>query len=110
MSNQENNPQQHTQNKAVFIVFNQAHTERIEYIIDIMKIKGYTFWEDVQGRGSVTGEPRYGTHTWPEMNSAILTIIPEEVVPDLLDNIRKLDEINKDVGIRAFVWDITQAY
>jgi len=96
--------------KAVFIVFNQAHTERVEYIIDTMNIRGYSFWEDVQGRGSLTGEPRYGTHTWPEMNSAILAIVNDEVVPILLENIRKLDEINKDVGVRAFVWEITQAY
>ncbi len=94
--------------KAVFIAFNQANTERVEYMFDQMSIRGYTWWNDVQGRGTVTGEPRMGTHTWPEMNSATLTIIPDELVQPLLENIRKMDEINKEVGIRAFVWDITQ--
>lgn len=51
--------------KAVFIVFNQAHTERVEYILDQLGINGYTWWNDVKGRGSETGEPRMGTHTWP---------------------------------------------
>ena len=61
--------------KAVFIVFNQAHTERVEYMLDRLEIRGYTWWTDVNGRGTETGEPRMGTHTWPEMNSAALTII-----------------------------------
>ena len=92
--------------KAVFIAFNQAHTERVEYMFDRLEIRGYTWWTDVNGRGSETGEPRMGTHTWPETNSATLAIIPDEKVEVLLETIRKLDEINKDVGIRAFVWDI----
>ena len=96
--------------KAVFIVFNQAHTERVEFILDHMNIKGYTWWSEVRGRGTHSGEPRMGTHTWPEMNSSLLTIIPEEWVEPLLDNITKLDQINPEVGVRAFVWDITGSY
>lgn len=95
--------------KAVFIVFNQAHSERIEYILDYLQIRGYSWWSDVKGRGSVSGEPRMGTHTWPEMNSAVLCIIPSEKVDDLLEKVKKLDQINQDVGVRAFVWEITQA-
>ncbi|HPK05178.1 MAG TPA: hypothetical protein PK908_04725 [Bacteroidales bacterium] len=92
--------------KAVFIAFNQAHTERVEFILDKLEIRGYTWWSDVKGRGSETGVPRMGTHTWPEMNSALITIIPDELVEDLLDNLRKLDRINKEVGVKAFVWEI----
>jgi len=96
--------------KAVFIIFNQANTERIESTFDSMNIRGYTWWEHVKGRGTETGEPRMGTHTWPEMNSAALTIIPDDKVKELLEDVRKIDEINKEVGIRAFVWDIVQSY
>ncbi|MCF8295686.1 MAG: hypothetical protein K9I34_06445 [Bacteroidales bacterium] len=96
--------------KSVFITFNQAFTERIEFIFEKLEIKGFTRWVDVQGAGSVTGEPRNGTHTWPEMNSAIITVIPDEKVKPLLQYIKALDEINLEVGIRAFVWDITEAY
>ncbi|PZX14533.1 hypothetical protein LX69_02359 [Breznakibacter xylanolyticus] len=92
--------------KSVFIAFNQANTERVEYMLDTLGIRGFTWWNDVTGRGSVDGEPRMGTHTWPEMNSALLTIVPDEVVPELLHRIKKLDEINKEVGIRAFVWNV----
>jgi nitrogen regulatory protein PII len=92
--------------KAVFIVFNQAHTERVEYMLDRLEIKGYTWWTEVHGKGSETGEPRMGTHTWPEMNSAVITVIQDDQVDGLLEKISKLDEVNKEVGIRAFVWDI----
>jgi hypothetical protein len=68
------------------------------------------WWNDVQGRGSLTGEPRMGNHTWPEMNSAAMVIIPNEKVDPLLDSIKKLDEINLEVGIRAFVMNIEKIY
>ncbi|MBR6491378.1 MAG: hypothetical protein IKT02_03500 [Bacteroidales bacterium] len=92
--------------KAILIIFNQADTERIEYMLDEMGIRGFTFIENVQGRGSVNGEPHRGTHTWPEMNSAVLTIVPDEVVDGVLSNVRRLDKRNEEVGIRAFVWTI----
>ena len=94
--------------KSVFIVFNQANTERVEYMLDRLSIRGFTFWENVQGVGSMNGEPRCGTHTWPEMNSAVMTVIPDEKVDDLLIAVKKLDQRNKEVGVRAFVWNIEQ--
>ena len=80
--------------KAILIIFNQADTERIEYMLDEMGIRGFTFIENVQGRGSINGEPHRGTHTWPEMNSAVLTIVPDEVVDGVLANVRRLDKRN----------------
>ncbi len=94
--------------KSVFIVYNQTHTERLEYMLDKFGIRGYTMWEDVKGRGSVNGEPRMGTHTWPEMNSAAMVIVPDEKVEMLLEGVRKMDAINKEVGVKAFVWSIEQ--
>jgi hypothetical protein len=96
--------------KAVFISYNQALTERVIYLLDQLEIRGYTQWPLVNGVGTTDGEPRMGNHTWPEMNSATLTIIDEELVPVLLKYIKKLDEVNKENGIRAFVWDITDMY
>lgn len=94
--------------KSVFIVFNQAFTSRVEYMLDELGIRGFTFFEQVQGRGSVDGEPRRGTHTWPEMNSAVITVVNDEQVDDLLKAIRRLDNRNKEVGVRAFVWNVEQ--
>lgn len=94
--------------KSVFIVFNQANTERVEYLLDQLHISGFTFFEQVQGRGTNGGEPRRGTHTWPEMNSAVMTVIDDDRVDELLKTVKKLDNRNKEVGVRAFVWNIEQ--
>ncbi|MBR5611402.1 MAG: hypothetical protein IKW65_07800 [Bacteroidales bacterium] len=94
--------------KSVFIVFNQANTERVEYMLDMLGIRGFTFFEQVQGRGTNGGEPRRGTHTWPEMNSAVITVVEDEKVAELLDTVKKLDLRNTEVGVRAFVWNIEQ--
>jgi nitrogen regulatory protein PII len=72
--------------KAIMIIYNQAHTEKVEYMLDKLGIKGYSLWENVQGRGTSNGVPHLGTHTWPE--------------------VKKIDAVNEEVGIRAFVWDI----
>lgn len=96
--------------KAVFVIFNQAHTERVEFILDQLEIRGYTWWSEVKGRGTNSGEPRMGTHTWPEMNSALITMVDDEQVAALIEKIKKIDQVNAEVGIRAFVWDAVQAY
>ncbi len=92
--------------KAVMIVFNQANTERVEYMLDVLKIRGFTMFEQVQGRGSHDGEPRRGTHTWPEMNSCVITVVDDDKVSSLLEAVEKLDLRNKEVGVRAFTWNI----
>lgn len=94
--------------KSVMIVFNQANTERVEYMLDMLEIRGFTFFEQVQGRGTNDGEPRRGTHTWPEMNSCVITVIEDDKVFSLLQAVKQLDARNREVGVRAFVWNIEQ--
>ena len=96
--------------KAVFIVYNQAHTEKVEYLFEVLNIRGFTRWTDLNGRGSVDGPPHMNTHTWPEQNSASMAVMGDEAVEAVLDGVRRLDEENKDVGIRAFVWNIEAMY
>ena len=92
--------------KAIFIAYNQALTEAMNSILDKYKIRGYTKWADVHGRGSNTGEPHFGTHTWPAMNSAILAITEEELVEPLLESLKRLDAKAEQQGLRAFVWNV----
>ena len=96
--------------KAVFIVYNQAHTEKVEYLFNKLDIRGFTRWTDLTGRGSVDGPPHMGTHTWPEVNTARLAVMEDETVEGVLRAVRLLDEENKDVGIRAFVWNVEDSY
>lgn len=92
--------------KAVLIIYNQALTEKVEFMLDTLEIRGFTRWENILGRGSSTGNPHMGTHTWPEFNSSTLAITEEDKVSILLESVRKLDSINETVGIRAFVWEV----
>jgi len=92
--------------KAIMIIYNQAHTEKVEFLLEKLGIKGYTLWENVQGRGSVSGVPHLGTHAWPEINKSVLAIVNDDLVDRVLNNVKKIDDVNTEVGIRAFVWDI----
>ena len=91
------------------IIFNQANTERVEYMLEKLGIRGYTWWKDVMGQGTETGEPHMGTHTWPEINNALITIVDDDKVDILLEKIQKLNAVNEEVGIRAFVWNIERS-
>lgn len=96
--------------KAVFISYNQALTERVSFMLEQLRVTGFTQWENVNGAGSNGGEPRMGSHTWPEMNSATMAVVADEMVPLILKYVEKIDNVNKENGIRAFVWDITTMY
>lgn len=94
--------------KAIFIAFNQAYYEDILSIMDRNEITGFTHWDDVAGRGSRTGEPHYGSHAWPTMNGAILTIVNEDKVERFMKLLHKLDSQSEGQGLRAFVLNVEQ--
>ncbi|MDE5774134.1 MAG: hypothetical protein K2H86_06735 [Muribaculaceae bacterium] len=94
--------------KAVFISYDQAHHEAIIEILDKSSCRGFTSFGNVQGRGSKTGEPHYGSHAWPSLASAILTIVEDHRVKPLLERLHALDEERPLLGLRAFVWQIEQ--
>jgi nitrogen regulatory protein PII len=95
--------------KAIMIIYNQALTEKVEYMLEKLNIRGYSQFPTVMGNGTTSGEPRMGTHTWPEINSAIITIVNDDIVDSVLDRVQKMDAINLEVGIRAFVWNIEKS-
>lgn len=90
------------------IIFNQANTARVEFMLDELGVRGFSFWENVQGRGSNNGDPHRGTHAWPEMNNAVMAVVDDDKVEAILTNVRRLDKRNEEVGVRAFVWNIEQ--
>ena len=92
--------------KAVYIIYNQSLTEGVQDILDKLSINGYTKWTGITGRGSVKGEPHEGTHTWPELNNAHLTIVDDTKVDALLNKLKSFNKSVEEQGLRAFVWDI----
>lgn len=92
--------------KAVLIIFDQAHYSQIERDLSKLNIRGFSSWTEVYGRGSHTGEPHYGSHAWPSVNNAIITIVEDERVPVLLTYLRELDHEYEKLGLRAFVLNV----
>ncbi len=91
--------------KAVFIVYNQALSERVSELLDKTNARGFTQWQDVKGRGTQTGEPHMGTHTWPAMNSAVLCMTDTDTAQKIVEGVKRINEKASMQGIRAFLWD-----
>jgi len=92
--------------KAVFIIYGQSLKEPIELLLNKLGIRGFTRWEEVQGRGNISGEPHYGTHAWPTKNGSMLAIIDETKVDDLMESLRHINEQAEQQGLNAYVWNI----
>ncbi|MBR1935848.1 MAG: hypothetical protein IJ835_07355 [Muribaculaceae bacterium] len=95
--------------KAILITFDQAFYEKIVEMLERNSCRGFTYWENVQGRGSETGEPHFGSHAWPSMNSAILTVVDDRRVDTVLELLHEMDLNKPKLGLRAFVWDLARA-
>ena len=92
--------------KSIFIALDQAYYEQVQSILTLNHVRGFTGWESVIGRGTQTGEPHYGTHAWPSLNNAIITVVTDEKVKPILEQLRELNSTSELMGIRAFVWNI----
>ena len=95
--------------KSIFITYGQSLTQPIETLLNDLNIRGFTRWEETQGRGSTQGEPHYGTHAWPSKNGSILTIIDDQKATHLIKALKKLNEEAEQQGLRAFVWEAEAA-
>ena len=96
--------------KSVFIAFDQAHKDAVISLLEHNNCRGFSFFEQMQGRGSKTGEPHYGTHAWASMNSGIITMVDDKVVDSLLAALKKIDQEADMLGLRAFVWNVEKYY
>ena len=92
--------------KAILITFDQAHYERIIDMLERQNCRGFTAWEQVQGRGSHTGEPHYGSHAWPSMASAIITMVEDSRLEAVMQKLHEIDLERPKLGLRAFSWTI----
>lgn len=95
--------------KSVFIAYDQAHHEVIIDALTRLNCRGFTAFGNVQGRGSKTGEPHYGSHAWPGLAQAILTVVEDQQVAPLLKRLREIDENRPLLGLRAFVWNVEES-
>ena len=92
--------------KAILITYNQAYYDEIAAVLNKNGVKGYTEWNEIKGHGSVTGEPHQGTHAWPTLNNAIISMMDDDRVEGVLRDLHARDEKAPELGLRAFVWTI----
>lgn len=92
--------------KAILITYDQAHHDNIRTALDKSGCRGFTSFGTVQGRGSVNGEPHYGSHAWPSLGEAIITVTDEHNCSQLLKRLKQIDDEKPALGLRAFVWNV----
>ena len=92
--------------KAILITYNQAYYDEIAEVLNANGVKGYTEWDEIKGHGSYTGEPHLGSHAWPTLNNAMISIVEDDKVDDILNALRERDVKAPELGLRAFVWQI----
>lgn len=92
--------------KSVMIMYDQAFQEKIVDLLTRSNCRGFSCFPQIQGRGSKTGKPHFGTHAWPSMCSAILTVVEDEKVDGLLEKLHAMDKETEMLGLRAFVWNV----
>ena len=95
--------------KTVFIAYDQAHQVNVMEALNDTNARGYTILEQAGGRGTKGGDPHLGTHAWPSMNSAISTVVEDAQVGPLLKRLKRYDDDNPMLGLRAFVWNCEQS-
>lgn len=95
--------------QAIFIAFDQAHYEAVLDILEKNSCRGFTSFGETQGRGTKTGDPHFGSHAWPSLGGAILTIVDDEKTDPLLQKLKELDQSKPKLGLRAFTWQISKS-
>ncbi len=78
--------------------------------LEELSCRGFTMWQNIEGRGTVSGEPHLGSHAWPTMNNAMFTVVDDDKVDAIMDVVRQKDEETPALGMRAFVWNIEKSY
>ena len=92
--------------KAIFLSCNQALYDEVLQTMDKCGVRGYTGWEEVTGRGMLSGEPHLGSHAWPTMNSSLLSMAEDDAADKFLAELKRIDDENPKLGLRAFWWPI----
>ena len=93
--------------KAVFVVCNQSMFDAVQDIMKNMGLRGFTGWEELMGCGSRDGEPHLGSHAWPTMNSALISVMEDDKAAEYMQRLKQLDADNDQQGLRAFAWPVS---
>jgi hypothetical protein len=91
--------------KLLMIIIDSAHKVELEVLLNRHEILGYTEIPQVLGTGK-TG-PRMGSRAFPKTSSLIFTVIPEEVLEPLMEDVRRYCEACMK-NMKMIVWKVEQ--
>ena len=80
--------------QAIFIAYDLAHHEEVVEVLNACSCRGYT---------------SFGTHAWPSLASAMLTMVEDDRVDKVLERLKAIDDNKPRLGLRAFVWPVTRS-
>ncbi len=69
--------------------------------------KFYTKMHDVTGEGE-EHLPRLGNYKWPGKNNMLSFVVPDQVIPKLIEVVKSLKERFPIAGFRAFTFPLEQ--
>ncbi len=97
--------------KLVLLVYNFIYDDPIRAIIERVKVPGFTEVPHVFGTGE-SGK-RFGTHAFPGHDTMIFTVIPDEQLDQVLDELARFkagltDRAKRHGGVKAFVLPVEQ--
>jgi hypothetical protein len=95
--------------KALFVIYNQAYNQEIVSLLENLGQRGYTVWEEIGGRGTLSGEPHLGNHAWPTQNHALVSMMEDSLAGKAMAALRSLDADNPKLGLRAYILPIEDA-
>ena len=97
--------------KLVLIVFNFIYDEPVRAIIERLRLPGFTEVPRVFGTGE-SGR-RFGTHAFPGHDTMLLTVVQEDQVAALIEELASFkqglaERARRHGGIKAFVLPVEQ--
>jgi len=72
-----------------FIVYEEVLDEEITTLLDKLKLDRYIKWDKVKGKWK---EKHMGTHIWPREYNTILTMVRQEEIERVKQEIKKLQQ------------------
>ena len=87
--------------RLLFIMCEEGVDQLVRDMLTDMGAPGYTRFTDAVGNGK--RGPREGTPVWPGLNTMLLAAMPEEMVPEILDALKKLEaERDGRLAVKVF--------
>jgi hypothetical protein len=90
----------------LLVVYNAWIDDEMLEALKQAGMKYYTRFTNLHGEGE-SSEPRLDTQVWPGTNSMLLVCVEPAGKETLLEAVRRMKNIHREEGVRAFVLPVT---